>query len=82
MAILFRLRVSNTLSNSHVYVSTDRPYGRLFAKPEFDRVKRYSEDSLEAANGIQNHEGIQISKVVVPIVPSPWKVNTLKVKIN
>ena len=78
----FRLRVSNTLSNTHVYVSTDRPYGRLYAKPEFDRVKRYSEDALEAANGIQNHEGIQISKVVVPIIPSPWKVNSLKVKIN
>lgn len=78
----FRLRVANTLSNSHVYVSTDRPYGRLYIKPEFDKIKRYSEDELEAANGIQNHEGVQISKVVCPIVPSPWKINTLKIKIN
>jgi hypothetical protein len=78
----FRLRITNTFANTYVRVSTDRPFGRLYMKPEFDRVKRYSEDDLEARNSIQNHEGIQISKVVVPIIPSPWKLNSLRVKIN
>jgi|GEM_PF-3143083 len=78
----FQLRTSNIADASYVRVSTDRPFGILFQKPEFDRVKRYSEDELEARNGIQNHEGIQISKVVVPIVPSPWKLNSLKVQIH
>ena len=78
----FQLRISNVLEPNYIRVSTDRPFGTLFMKPEFDRVKRYSEDELEARNGIKNHEGIRICKFVVPVIPSPWKLNSLKVKIH
>ncbi len=76
----FRMRAMNTLADGECLVSTDRPMGTLFVKRDLDRVRLYREEDLELANGTTNHEGVRITRHVVPVCPSPWKLNALKVQ--
>ena len=78
----FRLRGMNTLADNECLISTDRPLGTLFVKRDLDKVRLYREEDLELANGMVNHEGVRITRHVVPVVPSPWKLNALKVQFK
>jgi len=78
----FRLRPINTLNSGELLVSTDRPFGWVYMKPDMDKVNFYEEKFIRVYLDKQNHEGVEMQKVIVPVIPSPLKVNALKVKFK
>lgn len=69
----------NTLAANAMYVTTDQPSGLLYYKPDFEVSDMYTQKECRAIFKRPNFEAVYMEGAIKPLVPAPYRLNSVKV---
>jgi hypothetical protein len=75
------IRTLNWLDAGKVYVATDKPSGRLYYKPGFEKTLFVSERECNLWMKQPLHEGVQAQGAIKPLIESPQYLNSVRLDI-
>jgi hypothetical protein len=69
----------NILATGTMYVTTDMPSGILYYKPDFEMSDMYTQKECRAIFKRPNFEAVYMEGAIKPLVPAPYRMNSVKV---
>jgi len=71
----------NFLAPGKVYVASDKPSGKLYFKPDYERVIFYTQNECRKLMKLPRHEAVGIEGVIKPLIEAPQYLNSVRLDI-
>lgn len=75
------IRTLNWLDTGKVYVATNKPSGKLYYKPAFEKTMLVTERECDLILHRPMHEGVKAQGVIKPLIESPQYLNSVRLDI-
>jgi hypothetical protein len=75
-------RTVNTLASGKVYMSSNKPAGKLYYWPSRDKVRYWSEDECAKIDGMPEYEAVQMENQIKPLIPEPLYLNSVRIDLT
>lgn len=71
----------NFLASGTIYVGTNKPSGKLYFKPDYERTIFYTQNECRKLLKLPRHEAIAMEGVIKPLIEAPLYLNSVKLLI-